>query len=229
MKPVVLFAAGWLCILIGAAGLVLPFIPGAVLLIVGVTLLSQHYAWARRLLEHTRHRFPQAWSIDHYRATARRFWMRLRKGLHPVRLRGLVKYLVIVLAVVIEIIERELFHRVLTVYGINPADTVWDDIVIGATFGIVLFAILSWFDRAKEHEKTRARVIAEMNHHIRNALQVIQYGVSDNSALPCEYVREAIKRIEWALREVLPNDGAAEKYCPQSRSPDGSAGRKLAG
>jgi len=86
MNTIVLYVAGWLCILAGAAGLVLPFMPGTVLLLIGLTLLSKHYAWARRLLVRIH------WTLDHYKAKARRFWMRVKKGLHRMRLRGLVKY-----------------------------------------------------------------------------------------------------------------------------------------
>jgi len=51
-----------------------------------------------------------------------------------------------------------------------------------------------------------------MNHHIRNALQVIQYGLTGNSALPPEHMKEAVKRIEWALREVLPDEQTVKEY-----------------
>jgi len=46
----------------------------------------------------------------------------------------------------------------------------------------------------------RFRVIAECNHHIRNALQVIAFAeTKDTIAL-----RQQVDRIEWVLREVLP-------------------------
>jgi hypothetical protein len=49
----------------------------------------------------------------------------------------------------------------------------------------------------------RFTVIREMNHHIRNALQVLAYQplLPDPSS---EMARQAIKRIEWVLTEVLP-------------------------
>jgi hypothetical protein len=49
----------------------------------------------------------------------------------------------------------------------------------------------------------RFTVIREMNHHIRNALQVLAYQplLPDRSS---EMARQAIKRIEWVLTEVLP-------------------------
>ena len=43
-----------------------------------------------------------------------------------------------------------------------------------------------------------------MNHHVRNALQVIAY--SDNSTEQPSVVQDAVRRIEWALREVLPGE-----------------------
>ena|SRR5579862_3835485 len=49
----------------------------------------------------------------------------------------------------------------------------------------------------------RFTVIREMNHHIRNALQVLAYQrfLPDQSS---EMIQQAIKRIEWVLTEVLP-------------------------
>jgi hypothetical protein len=50
----------------------------------------------------------------------------------------------------------------------------------------------------------RLKTIAEMNHHIRNALQVITYATSQDRADSVELIRTSVERIEWALREVLP-------------------------
>ena len=49
----------------------------------------------------------------------------------------------------------------------------------------------------------RFTVIREMNHHIRNALQVLAYQhfLPDQSS---EMAQQAIRRIEWVLTEVLP-------------------------
>ncbi len=227
MKTVIVLTAGWLCILLGAAGLVLPIIPGTVLLLTGIALLSQHYSWARWLLARARDRFPNVWrSLHEYRTRTTRFWMRVKEGLQRMRLHGLFKYLVIALAIAAEIIEEQVFHRLLIAYGKNPADTLWDEIAMGTIFGIVLFVILTLFD--KEHERRRARMIARMNHHIRNALQVIQYGLTDTATMPAEYMRDAIKRIEWALREVLPDEEAG-KYRPPPQSAEVTTEGKLAG
>jgi hypothetical protein len=51
----------------------------------------------------------------------------------------------------------------------------------------------------------RFEVIAEMNHHIRNALQEIQYSAyaTQNPDLVV-HIRHASDRINWALHEILP-------------------------
>jgi hypothetical protein len=53
----------------------------------------------------------------------------------------------------------------------------------------------------------RMKTIAELNHHIRNALQVIKFlGMkrSGLDAVQLQLINDSVDRIEWALREVLP-------------------------
>jgi len=48
-------------------------------------------------------------------------------------------------------------------------------------------------------------MIAELNHHIRNALETISlsaYTTQNRQAM--EIISGAVKRIDWALREILP-------------------------
>jgi len=55
----------------------------------------------------------------------------------------------------------------------------------------------------------RLRTISEMNHHIRNSLQVITYATATQSnSESMEMIRSSVERIEWALREVLPGEDA---------------------
>jgi hypothetical protein len=53
----------------------------------------------------------------------------------------------------------------------------------------------------------RMQVIAEMNHHIRNALSPVSLSldIADNQELN-RVITEAVDRIDWALREVLPRE-----------------------
>jgi hypothetical protein len=54
----------------------------------------------------------------------------------------------------------------------------------------------------------RMKTIAELNHHIRNALQVIKFlGRQKSSGLDAvqlQLINDSVDRIEWALRELLP-------------------------
>jgi uncharacterized membrane protein YbaN (DUF454 family) len=40
---------GWILVLLGVAGLILPIMPGWLFLIPGLVILSDHFVWARRL------------------------------------------------------------------------------------------------------------------------------------------------------------------------------------
>lgn len=60
----------------------------------------------------------------------------------------------------------------------------------------------------RELVRERMNTIAELNHHIRNALQVIKFlGGQQRSgldAMQLQLINDSVDRIEWALREVLP-------------------------
>jgi uncharacterized membrane protein YbaN (DUF454 family) len=60
VKRFALVAAGWILVALGIAGLFLPLLPGVVLLLVGLWMLSSEYDWARRLSLKLRQRFPEA-------------------------------------------------------------------------------------------------------------------------------------------------------------------------
>jgi uncharacterized membrane protein YbaN (DUF454 family) len=59
VKRFALVAAGWILVALGVAGLFLPLLPGVVLLLVGLWMLSSEYDWARRLSLKLRQRFPE--------------------------------------------------------------------------------------------------------------------------------------------------------------------------
>ena len=59
VKRVLVLIAGWSFILLGIAGLFLPFLQGVLFILVGLIILSSQYAWARLLLSKLRQRFPR--------------------------------------------------------------------------------------------------------------------------------------------------------------------------
>lgn len=79
---------------------------------------------------------------------------------------------------------------------------------------MMLWVLLIQRTRHIETEQ-RMQVIAEMNHHVRNALQVISYwGVQERDRQQLRFIHEAVDRIEWALSDVLPRGVPPE---PSSR------------
>ncbi len=73
--------------------------------------------------------------------------------------------------------------------------------------------LAGWFamksiDRERERRKNideRLKMIGDLNHHVRNALQSIQlsaYSTHDQEIIAS--VGDSVQRIEWALREIVP-------------------------
>jgi hypothetical protein len=79
-----------------------------------------------------------------------------------------------------------------------------DNMVAGIATGLMVLVYERW--RQREVEK-KLRTIRLMNHHVRNALQAISVTSRGlDGTEPPTRVQDAVKRIEWALREVLPGE-----------------------
>jgi len=77
-----------------------------------------------------------------------------------------------------------------------------DDILTGVLAGIAMFVGLRHLSRSRAADIKRLRDIGEMNHHVRNALQVIQLSqFSPDYDERVRIIAEASERIEFALRE----------------------------
>lgn len=88
--------------------------------------------------------------------------------------------------------------------GINLEATIIDEILMGFVMGIVVCFIHEVF-RLRYERKLQAAV-DELNHHVRNSLQVIL-----NQQVLCPHCEpnstaQAMKRVDWALKEVLPKE-----------------------
>lgn len=98
--------------------------------------------------------------------------------------------------------------------GISGTRAILDDLLIGILAGCLVFAY-----ELHQHKTIlrQMRVIAEMNHHVRNALQAILYSPYVNQqAEQIKIIQESTQRIQWALREVLP--GEADEIPPHKGS-----------
>ena len=73
--------------------------------------------------------------------------------------------------------------------------------------GLLVWKLLHNAYRARQRTLARLQVIAELNHHVRNALEVISlsaYITRDEEAI--RRITEGVNRIDWALREILPQE-----------------------
>jgi hypothetical protein len=86
---------------------------------------------------------------------------------------------------------------------------VLSDIITGAIAGALFYQFAKNEKIRRELIRERMRTIAELNHHIRNALQVIKFWGAQHQnctldEMQIRLMKDSVDRIEWALREVLP-------------------------
>ena len=83
-KRIAILALGWVFILFGIVGLVLPVLQGFLFLLIGLALLSSESKTARRVLERLRVRYPGlSERIDLAEQRARRWWVRISRRRDP--------------------------------------------------------------------------------------------------------------------------------------------------
>ena len=79
------------------------------------------------------------------------------------------------------------------------------DILGGVVAGALMFRLLLYERERRARLRRKMAIISDMNHHVRNALQVISFqtfSAADKEQL--ETIRESMERIQWALKEILP-------------------------
>ena len=97
--------------------------------------------------------------------------------------------------------------------GLHAETTYLDDALL-AIFVAGLVFFLQWqHERELRRQQQCAVIIDTMNHHIRNALQVIVYraNLDGQSDQQLNDITRAVERIDWALREILPSINAADQ------------------
>jgi hypothetical protein len=94
-------------------------------------------------------------------------------------------------------------HQVLTRFGMRAETSYVDDVLLGILVGVLVIALEAQHELEIRAERQRAKVLIELNHHIRNALQTIVYvNASSEPSDDTHRVAQAAQRIDWALREI---------------------------
>jgi hypothetical protein len=86
---------------------------------------------------------------------------------------------------------------------VNGVTLYLDDIILGLLAGLLIFA---YEQRRYRALMDKLRVIAEMNHHVRNALQTIAFSRFADTPKQIQMLEESTRRIQWALQEILPGE-----------------------
>lgn len=86
---------------------------------------------------------------------------------------------------------------------------VWERLLAEGLSAVVVAlltaGLIHQVNQRRQFELLRMQVIAEMNHHIRNALAAISLSTDMiRNQQSIGVISESVNRIEWALREVLP-------------------------
>jgi hypothetical protein len=103
-------------------------------------------------------------------------------------------------------IDDFLDHLMLRLTSARVALEISDAITAILIAALVAHLVLLYRERQRMAE-SRVQRIAEMNHHVRNALLVISYwSLAEKEKRQVELVQDAVNRIQWALREVLPRE-----------------------
>jgi NAD/NADP transhydrogenase beta subunit len=92
------------------------------------------------------------------------------------------------------------------------------DVFAGVLAALLIAGVLGNMVDRTDAVRRQLETIAEMNHHVRNALQLISfsaYYTHDQETIST--IRQGAERIEWALREIL-GSGAMERP-PQETPP----------
>ena len=103
--------------------------------------------------------------------------------------------------------------------GLHAESTWIDNVLLGLVAAALAFLLQRYQERELLRQRQSAAIIEQMNHHIRNALQVIVSRASlDQSTRPeLQQIDEAVARIDWALREILPQTGR-DGHAPEAES-----------
>ena len=78
------------------------------------------------------------------------------------------------------------------------------DAISAGIIGVLCYWLVRLHQDRRQQLRHKLEVIADMNHHVRNALQVISLTSHGKTKEEIAAIRESVSRIQWALRELLP-------------------------
>jgi hypothetical protein len=77
--------------------------------------------------------------------------------------------------------------------------------ITGFMAALITYSVCNSWLRDRNRAKNQEQIIAEVNHHINNALTVIRGRKLLPETESDRIIEAEIKRISWAIKEILPN------------------------
>jgi hypothetical protein len=127
----------------------------------------------------------------------------IRDRLNGMRVWG-IRIAIVATLVGMNVIEGMVLRPMIRAFGVDLEATLIDEVLLGLVMGIVICFIQEAFRR--RYERKLQASVDELNHHVRNSLQEIL-----NKQVLCPHcnpsdISDAMQRVDWALREVLPKE-----------------------
>ena len=100
----------------------------------------------------------------------------------------------------------DLMDAALASVKMHAESTYFDDFLLAFIVGVLVYILQRHHERELLRQRQCALVIEKMNHHIRNALQllVMRANMGPQTARELGDIKDSVERIDWALREILP-------------------------
>jgi hypothetical protein len=97
-----------------------------------------------------------------------------------------------------------LITKVLVANHMLLENTYLDEFLVGLLIALLVFAIELYHQAKLRRIRQAAQLMGQLNHYIRNSLQVILYSSSmPPSKVSQEAIRASVHRIEWVLEKLV--------------------------
>jgi hypothetical protein len=116
-------------------------------------------------------------------------------------------YLITILAIVITFAATSVADWAGLRGNLHPAYVLTVNFLASMAIGFLLYKVQRDERKRREDLEKRLKLIAELNHHVRNALATIElsaYSTKDRKTM--EVISESVSRVSWALHEFLPEE-----------------------
>lgn len=109
--------------------------------------------------------------------------------------------LVLLLAGILKYVLAGLMVRV----GASPTEMRTQDAIFTGLFCAVIVSIALGAERfRREQFRERVKVVSDLNHHLRNALEIIIHGHLLPQSSQTKAILESVERIDHALKKIVP-------------------------